>query len=254
MFGETIKLAYNMQPGEKLRYKTEVISEQSVEEEGQPAQGFSSTMEMVMLQEAKAVHPDGSIEVEVTIEDGSIHREGQSTKLPTVGQKITIVMKKSGEIVRTSVNFPFSQPAFPDRDLKVNESWTGTSQMDIPLYDDEGNQTGTKKADLTYNYVLSGFEQTKGYEVAVITVSCPATSFDLQESIEQTISANGVTQFSHKRGRLVRSQVSTDTRITAPGTVVGTKIKVVVELQDSAGDSPTPGGLGGFSDEQFIIS
>ncbi len=253
MFGETIVLAYNMQPGEKLRYKTEVLSEQSVQEEGQPPQGFSSTMEMTMLQEAKAVNPDGSMEVEVTIEDGNIIRDGQTTKLPTVGQKITIVMKKSGEIVRTSVNFPFSQPAFPDKELKLNDSWTGNSQMDIPLYDDEGNQTGTKKADLVYNYTLSGFEQVKGYEVSVINVSCPETRFDLQESIQQAITANGVTQFSHKRGRLVRSQVSTKTEITAPGTTVGTKIKVVVELQDSQGDVPPSPGLG-YSDEQFIIS
>ena len=49
MFGDTIKLAYTMQPGEKLRYKTEVTSEQSVQQEGQQPQGFSSTMEMVML-------------------------------------------------------------------------------------------------------------------------------------------------------------------------------------------------------------
>ena len=273
MFGDTITLAYAMQPGEKLRYKTEVISEQSVQQEGQPPQGFSSTMEMVMVQEGKGVNPDGSMEVEVTIEDGSINKGGQTEKLPTVGTKITIVMKKSGEIVRTSVDFPFSQPAFPEKQLKVNDSWTGDSQMDIPLYNDEGQQTGTKKADLTYHYTLAGIEQTKGYETAVINVSCPETRFDLQEEIQQSITATGVTYFGHKQGRLVKSQVSTKTEITAPGTVVGTKIKVVVELQDASGGSGTMGGiagaaglgmgmniggggggLAGSSDDQFIIS
>ena len=255
MFGETIALAYDMKPGETLRYKTEVISEQSVQEDGQAAQGFSSTMEMIMVQQGKSVNPDGSMEVDVVIEDGSIHREGQTTKLPTIGQKITIVMKKSGEIVRTSVDFPFSQPAFPDKQLKLNDSWTGDSQMDIPLYDDDGNQTGTKKADLTYHYTLAGLEQSKGYDVAVINVKCPATSFDLQESIKQTITAEGVTHFGHKKGRLIRSQVATNTEITAPGTTVGTKIKVVVELQSaSGGETPGIGGMSGMSDEQFIIS
>lgn len=275
MFGDTITLAYAMQPGEKLRYKTEVISEQSVQQEGQQPQGFSSTMEMVMVQEGKGVNPDGSMEVEVTIEDGSINKGGQTEKLPTVGTKITIVMKKSGEIVRTSVDFPFSQPAFPEKQLKVNDSWTGDSQMDIPLYNDEGQQTGTKKADLTYHYTLAGVEQTKGYETAVINVSCPETRFDLQEEIQQSITATGVTYFGHKQGRLVKSQVSTKTEITAPGTIVGTKIKVVVELQDASGGGGAMGGiagaaglgmgmniggggggggLAGSSDDQFIIS
>lgn len=261
MFGDnSITLAYQMQPGEKLRYKTEVISEQSVQQEGEQPQGFSSTMEMVMVQEGKAVNPDGSMEVEVTIEDGSISKGGQTEKLPTIGTKITIVMKKSGEIVRTSVDFPFSQPAFPEKQLQVNDSWTGDSQMDIPLYNDDGQQTGTKKADLTYHYTLAGKEQVKGYETAVINVSCPETRFDLQEEIQQSITATGVTYFGHKQGRLVKSQVSTKTEITAPGTVVGTKIKVVVELQDaSGGASASPGmnaasGMSGMSDEQFIIS
>lgn len=244
MFGDTLKLAYAMQPGEKLRYKTEVVSEQSVQQEGQPAQGFSSTMEMVMVQEGKGVNPDGSMEVEVLIEDGSINKGGQTEKLPTIGTKITIVMKPSGEIVRTSVDFPFSQPAFPEKDLKINDSWTGDSQMDIPLYDDEGKQTGVKKADLTYHYTLTGTEQTKGYDTAVINVSCPETRFDLQEEIQQSITATGVTYFGHKNGRLVKSQVSTKTEITAPGTVVGTKIKVVVELQDASGGTGTGMGMG----------
>jgi len=270
MFGDTIKLAYAMQPGEKLRYKTEVISEQSVQQEGQEPQGFSSTMDMVMVQEGKAVNPDGSMEVEVTIEDGSINKGGQSEKLPTIGTKITIVMKQSGEIVRTSVDFPFSQPAFPEKALKLNDSWTGDSQMDIPLYNDEGQQTGSKKADLTYHYTLAGLEQTKGYDTAVINVSCPETRFDLQEEIQQSITATGVTYFGHKTGRLVKSQVSTKTEITAPGTIVGTKIKVIVELQDASGGAGTVGGLGAGAiggmgniggglagmggDDQFIIS
>lgn len=237
MFGETIVLAYDMKPGEKLRYKTEVFSEQSVQEEGQPTQGFSSKMDMTMVQEGKSVNADGSMEVDVTIVDGIIEREGQTAQLPTVGQTITIVMKRSGEIVRTSVNFPFSQPAFPEKQLKINDSWTGDSQMDIPLFDDDGNQSGTKKANLTYHYTLGGIEQSRGYEVAVINVSCPETTFELNEDTSQTINATGVTHFSHKSGRLVKSQVATNTEIKAPTATVGTKIKVVVELLEASGGS-----------------
>ena len=247
MFGETIVLAYSMKPGEKLTYKTEVFSEQSVQEEGGAPQSFASKMEMTMLQEGKKVNPDGSMEVDVTIVSGSIEKEGETAQIPTVGQVITIVMRPSGEIVRTSVNFPFSQPSFPEKQLKVSDNWTGDSQMDIPLFDDEGNQTGTKKADLTYHYTLGGVEQSRGYEVAVINVSCPQTSFDLTEDTTQTITATGTTYFSHKAGRLVKSQVATVTEIKAPTATVGTKIKVIVELTDASG-----GGTGGGLEAGFM--
>ncbi len=246
MFGESIVLAYSMKPGEKLTYKTEVFSEQSVQEEGGTPQAFASKMDMTMLQEGKKVNPDGSMEVDVTIISGSIEKDGETAQIPTVGQVITIVMKPSGEIVRTSVNFPFSQPSFPEKQLKVGDSWTGDSQMDIPLFDDDGNQTGTKKADLTYHYTLGGVEQSRGYEVGVINVSCPETSFDLTEDTTQTITANGTTFFSHKSGRLVKSQVSTTTEIKAPTAIVGTKIKVIVELTDASGGQAGGGLEAGF--------
>ncbi len=253
MFGDTIVLAYDMKPGEKLTYKTDVFSEQSVREEGQADQSFSTTMEMTMSQEGKKVNPDGSLEVEVTIEDGSMTRNGETEKLDNIGTKILIVMKKSGEIVRTNVEFPFSQPAFPEKQLKLNDTWTGDSKMEIPLFDDDGNKIGSKEADLVYNYTLAGFDSTKGYEVAVINVSCPETKFDLTEDAVQSITASGVTHFSHKKGRLVRSQVSTKTQITSPTATVGTKVKVIVELQDAGGGMP-PTGFGGQPDEQFILT
>ncbi len=251
MLGESVTLAYAMNPGESLRYRTQVDSEQTIQEEGQSPQVAHSNLEMTMLQEVKSTQPDGTMEVDVVIESGSIKKDGQAAPLPTVGQRITIVMKKNGEIVRTSVNFPFSQPAFPSDPVKLNEPWTGDSKMDIPLYDDNGNQTGSKQVTLVYQYAMTGFEHQLGHETSVINVKCPETKIDLQEGIVQTIAAKGVTNFGHKKGRLVRSQVATTTEITAPGTKVGTKIKVNVELVDASG--PSNDGMGGQPDEQFII-
>lgn len=249
---DSITLAYKMSEGEALRYKTEVISVQTIKEDGQPPQTGQSLLEMTMLQSVKGVSPDGQMTVDVTIEKGTIKRDGQVLPLPSVGQTITIVMKKSGEIVRTSVDFPFQQPAFPEKALNLKESWSSESKMDIPLYDNDGNQNGTKSVTLTYGYTLGGFEQLLGYETAVINVSCPTTTIALQEGVEQKITARGVTNFGHKHGRLVRSKVETETEITAPGTSVGTSIKVNVELVDSA--PPSGGAMGGGQpDEQFII-
>lgn len=249
---DTVTLAYKMSEGEALRYKTEVVSVQTIKEEGQDQQTGQSLLEMTMLQSVKGVSPDGQMTVAVTIEKGTIKRDGQVLPLPSVGQTITIVMKKSGEIVRTSVDFPFQQPAFPERPLKQNETWTSDSKMDIPLYDNDGNQNGTKSVTLVYGYTLAAFEHLLGYETAVINVSCPTTSIALQEGVEQKITAKGITNFGHKHGRLVRSKVETETEITAPGVSVLTSIKVNVELVDSA--PPSGGAMGGGQpDEQFII-
>ncbi|MGE0490417.1 MAG: hypothetical protein AB7S38_14505 [Vulcanimicrobiota bacterium] len=252
MLGDTITLAYNMREGESLRYKTEVLSEQTMKEDGKSPQTGTSLLEMTMLQAVKQVTPDGQMKVAVTIESGSIKKDGQVAPLPSVGQTINIVMEKSGKIVQTDVPFPFSQPAFPTDPVGMNQSWTGKSEMDIPLYDDAGNETGKKQVTLNYEYTLGGFEHQLGYETAVINVKCPSTSIELQEGITQTIKANGVTNFGHKQGRLIRSKVSTETEITAPGATVGTKIKVNVELVD-ASSGPSEGGGGIGSDEQFII-
>lgn len=252
MLDETVTLAYRMTEGEALRYKTEVVSLQTIKEDGKPTQQGQSLLEMTMLQTVKGVSPDGQMTVDVTIEKGTIKRDNEVVPLPSVGQTITIVMKKNGEIVRTSVDFPFSQPAFPDKAIKLRDTWTGDSNMDIPLYDNDGNQTGTKSVTLKYGYTLGGFEHLLGYETSQVNVSCPTTTITLQEGVEQKITAKGVTNFGHKQGRLVRSKVETETEITAPGTSVGTNIKVNVELIEATGPSNS-GGMVGGGEEQFII-
>lgn len=252
MFDDSITLAYRGSVGEALRYKTEVISLQTMKEEGKPAQQAQSVLEMTMLQAIKGVSPEGEMTVDVTIEEGVMKRDNEVMPLPSKGQTITIVMKKSGEIVRTSVDFPFQQPAFPEKGLKLKDTWTGDSNMDIPLYDNDGNQTGTKQVTLKYGYTLSGFEHLLGYDSAVINVSCPTTTVPLQEGVEQKITAKGVTNFGHKQGRLVRSKVETETEITAPGTTVGTNIRVTVELVEVIASSAGGGFIGG-GDETFII-
>jgi len=251
MINDAVLLAYRMNVGEALRYRTEVHSLQKIKETGKATQQSQSVLEMTMLQTAKEVAYDGTTTVDVTIEKGVIKREGQVLPLPSAGQTITIVMKRSGEIVRTSVDFPFNQPAFPEKPIKLKESWSGDSNMDIPLYDDDGNQTSTKSVTLKYGYTLAGFEHVLGYETSQIVVTCPTTQVTLQEGVEQKISAKGQTNFAHQQGRLVRSKVETETEITAPGTIVETSIKVVVELTEVIG---APGGTTpGASDELFII-
>ncbi len=249
--GQPITLEYKMSPGEVLKYRTQVDSEQSLKEEGQSEQANRSVLEMTMEQKVQEVS-GGLSTVDVTIQDGRILRDGETMELPAVGQTIGITMKRNGDIVKTTVDFPFSQPAFPDRTLKVGEKWTGDSKMDIPLMDGEGNPTGSKSVTLTYHYTLAGFDRVAGYDVAIIQVECPKTSIEIQPEVVQSIVATGRTCFAHREGRLIKSNVETRTQITAPGAEVRTHIKVAVDLVDTpppAGSVPTSSG----GDEHFII-
>jgi len=221
MAGEAVMLEYKMQKGEELEYRSTVHSEQTITEGNETASQMSD-LTMLMVQEAKEINPDGSMQVEVTIKEGKGRIGNEEVELPNVGQTIAMRMLKNGEITHSSVDMPFSQPPFPGKPVKKGDIWTEQSKVRIP--------DRPQPIILTYEYTLSGFKEVDGYDCAEILVKCKDSKVKLDEGVEQTISARGTTYFAHKQGRLVRSQVETVTSITKDDIKVDNKIKVVVEL------------------------
>ena len=245
---DSIVLEYNLTPGELLKYKSTVITKQGIQGKEEGPGVIASTLEIIMDQKIVEVN-NGVAKVEVTITDGSIKRGADVLPLEAVGQKLTMNMRRNGDIESTSVNFPFSQPAFPSQPMLPGHSWETVNPISIPL-----NQNGAvKKVNLVYKHTLARLDRKSGYDVAVIDISCPAVDMELQENVRQTITAEGNTYFSHTKGRLVSSSVHTHTEVTAPETTVSTDITVGVELENAM----IAGGDGGalpVADEQFIIS
>ncbi len=256
--GDTINLEYRMKKGESLEYKTTVESEQTLKEGDQPAVGGNSIMEMSMLQTATDVSGDGVMAVDVTIQAVAMKQNGEPASLPPEqdpsGKKVSMRMKKSGEVVQTSMDLPFSQPPFPTRALRKGETWKGDSHIPVPVLNDRGEQTGTRQVTLTYHYSLWDFRRVDGYECAEINVSCPETTIPLQEKVEQKISAKGTTYFAWQQGRLVRSEVETTSSITAPDVSIKNHIKVKVQLTSaSSAPAAAPTALSAGADEEFLI-
>lgn len=259
--GDAVSLEYKMQPGETLQYRTVVESEQTLQEGSQTASG-SSVMEMVMAQKATEVSPEGTMGVDVTIQSVSLKRDQENVPFeagqdPT-GKTVSMKMKKSGEVIQTNMDLPFSQPPFPTRPVKKGETWTGDSKIPVPITDAEGKVTGHREVTLRYHYSLWEFTRMGGYECAEIRVSCPESTIPLQDKVEQRISATGTTYFAYKEGRLVRSEVETDSQIAAQDVSIRNHIKVRVELENAGGSAPAPSPsfspgttLGGNDD--FII-
>ncbi|MCR5662540.1 MAG: hypothetical protein K6G50_10525 [bacterium] len=244
---DSITIEYKNTPGEILTYSSTVNSTQSMKEGDHPAQESSSVMTMVMEQKTIAVKGE-LIDLEMIIPEGEIKRGQDTMPLPNAGQKIGITMKKNGDIVKTTLASPFSQPKFPSKSLKAGDSWDLKNQMEIPI-----GENGQKKSlVLNYRYTLTGFERVKGYEAAVIDVICPEVTTQIDDEIKQSISASGKTYFAHREGRLISSSVTTHTDIVAPGASITTDITVDIELTDAKSPSFGTASVSG-GEEQFLI-
>lgn len=232
---EAITLAYKMTQGESLRYRIGMDSDQQVQE-GDKHGTVVSRMDLVMSQKAKSVAPDGTLSLDVIIDTGTVKRNGEATDLPNVGQTISMTMKKTGEVTQTSVDFPFSQPPFPDKPVKVGDTWTGQSTLNV--------LEGKPPITLTYHYTLKGIKKIHGYECAEIDVKSPVSTHDLGEGVTQTLTAGGTTYFAYNQGKLVQSTVHTKTDVTTAQLTVSNDMKVQIEIEDG----PAPAG----AEEAFI--
>jgi len=234
-----ITLEYKMEKGERLEYSTNVHSEQTFKEAGKDPISQAADTYILMDQIAKAVNPDGSINVDVMIKDGKTKAGKEEFPLPTIGQTINMKMQKNGKITGSSVDMPFNQPPFPEKALNQGDTWTGDSQINVP--------NRPEPLIMHYNYTLKGFTSLNGYEFAEVSVSCPKTEIDLQDDVKQIISAEGTTYFAYQEGRLIKSQVNTKTNITAEGMEVNSNISITIELQKTeSASSVTPFGESGF--------
>ena len=146
--GDTITLEYRMKKGETLEYKTTVDSEQTLREQDQTMSG-SSTMEMLMEQTAAEVTADGQMSVDVTIKSVSMKRDNEAASLAPEqdpsGKKVSMKMKKSGEVVSTNMDLPFSQPPFPTKALRKGETWKGDSVIPVPSSTPMGSRPGSAR-------------------------------------------------------------------------------------------------------------
>ncbi len=243
---DSVTLEYKMTPGEVLKYKSEVASKQIVEEEGQMPDEMESALEIIMTQAVQSVL-NGKATIDVTIDSGTVKRDQEVLPLDDVGQKITMQMERNGNVLSTSVDFPFSQPAFPTRPLKPGDTWESINKMTVPIGDDDK----TTELNLIYKYTLTKFDRLHGYDIAVIDIKCPPVTYNVDPYIKHVISADGSTKFAHTKGRLIASNVHTHTQVFTPEATITTDLNVSVDLMEAKNAEGTPPFAS--TDELFII-
>ena len=132
-------------------------------------------------------------------------------------------MKKTGEIIYTSVAVDFSQPSFPEGPKQKKDRWDSVSKINI--------KGKPEPLELNYRYILWDISKYKGMDSAEIKVSCPETSAEIQEGVNQKISATGSTLFDYVKGRLIKSEVETNTTVEVPQSDLTVKTRVSVKLE-----------------------
>lgn len=218
-----VKLEYKLKKNEALIYNSTIQTKNEFIQ-GENKQTQDSIAEMAMEQLTKGVTPDGIATVDVTIKSGSLKINDKTEDLPNVGQVITMDMRKNGDIIKTSIQVPFTQPTLPEKNIAQGESWTGESKITLP--------ERAEPVIIKYNYTLKEFQNVSGYECAVISLESPETKIKLNENIIQTLSAKGATYFAHKEGRLIKSEVITNAIISAPDLSIKTTSKINLDLKN----------------------
>lgn len=220
---DTITLEYLGKKGDSLKYKTIVHSIQNMKEKANNVE-IKSVVEILMSQTITEIDENGNLTIDIIIEEGKLKKDSEETPLPNVGQKITMKMKKTGEVLETTSPTDFSQPAFPAGPKSKKDRWDSISEIKV--------QDRPEPLKLNYKYILWDIIPHKGYECAEIKVSCPETTLELQPGVNQTISATGSTYFAHKEGFLVNSEVETQTLIEVPSeeVAISTRIRVTVDI------------------------
>lgn len=223
---EAIVLQYKMSKNDTFIYAITVDSEREITAGGKTQQEHD-LLKMKMVQKVLAVSPEGVYSLEMLVEPQQLIKNGEDVHLDSTIQKITMKMSKSGEILETSVPGPATQPSFPKRPVFVGETWDGESK--VTLQDPTTGQQ-LPPHTLTFHYTLTAIEKIKTHDCAHIKVQNPETEITLSQGVIQKIKATGDTFFSHKEGRLEKSDVRTQISMTIPEGNLQNTIKIHVEL------------------------
>jgi len=189
-FPDSVRLAYRPEAGTSNKYKMEVRASSKLigmEEEIYPDVPQESTTfgKFTFSDKILSVTPEGKIQEELTYRDVELEMEvsGRRQNLPFAnrleGKSILMEIDKDGRVISTKGLDQFSEelkdlkiqdmylqlrPIFPDRELKVGDSWDNRTESAIPI---EGMVNRTK---VEGKYTLSGFKERGNSLCAVIRV------------------------------------------------------------------------------------
>ncbi len=217
------KFRLKFSPGDEYQYQLIQDSKTTTEFMGKKME-MPSTTEITLTQKVEKVD-QGVIDLNITYDSFNMEMNMGGKQIPSdvgksmVGKSIKMKMAENGEILEpqgiksmvalqglgsdVSSMFFSLYPKFPDRALKVGESWT--QKQDIPQ-----SQMGIT---VEANYTFTRKEEIKGYKCAVIdyTVSMNLKGGgETKLNIEGNGKGKGTAYFAYEKGLLVESEFEMD--------------------------------------------
>ncbi len=220
---KTTKFIFKFNVGDEHRYQLIQDSTTATEFMGRKME-MPSTTDITLTQKVENVN-QGEIHLVLTYDSFDMEMNVGGKEIPgtmgekMVGQSISMKLRENGEIIEpqgiqsmVALQGPSSDvssmffslyPIFPDRALKVGESWTQNQEMDQ-------TQMGVT---IENKYTFARREEKKGYKCAVIdftlTMSVESTG-EAQMKMEGNGTGNGTIYFAYEKGLIVESGVELD--------------------------------------------
>ncbi len=165
---------YRFEVGQRLVYRVSVTGHVSVETPDGVAVN-PVRIEMELWQTVSRIE-NAQAFIQVLVRSARAFSGSESTPLPEEGQRMSFVMKPNGETLYEDGASPFqgaefAQMAFPDRNLRIGESWEQNPA---------GGKTGSGRGKTKYTYLRRA---TSGVHDCAV--------FQAQMNLEPTSTAGG---------------------------------------------------------------
>jgi len=237
-FPDSLRLVYQPEVGTSNTYEMEVKASAkliSVEKETYPAipQESITFSRFIFSDKILGVTPEGRIKEELTYNDVQLEMvvEGSRQNLPFAdklkGKSILMEFDRDGRVVSVEGLQRFSEelkdlsvqdmyvqlrPIFPDRELKVGDTWDNRTESRIPI----GGML--IRTNIQEKYTLSGFKETANILCAVIGVNLEiyttGKTVKKEEGIDIDIDMEGKGEgellYAFEKSRLISSQMEFD--------------------------------------------
>lgn len=197
---EAVRLELKHREGDSNRY-TVRMDGKSVCQTGDRKEYFSMFFDMLLSWTVIKASGDGTLDVKVTVEDGTHTIRGRPTVCPYVGHSATMTINRRGEMLQLDskdavIEYMKMPVAFPDKPLAPGESWTATISYkpDFPT-------------PVAATYTFIGYETVNGYHCAVIASDIHLKPTEGSQEIGLAMEARGTMYFAVEEGLMVRNLV-----------------------------------------------
>jgi hypothetical protein len=201
-------LKNKFEKGQELKYRsrTEINNRARDKEKDREIGTQNATWEIEIRQRILDVEEGEKAHILYYSSPVSVPVEAQMMGVLNKKQVIYVFMNSFGKIIEASgIGFQ-GIVNFPEKAIKTGESWTETSEIELPGFPQGVQHSRT--------FTLENIEKVNDYECATINVTAKDTELEIptpdrRSNVKYIVRTSGKIHFAHKEGFLVKSSIET---------------------------------------------